>query len=517
MNLPATSRPMRVAAVVAAVVPVWFWAAGVVLAQAPVDAARSYYAGNAGRILEEYAELLSMPNRAYDDENIRRNAEWIRRALEGRGIEAEILEVEGAPPLVYGYAAGSGATRTLGVYAHYDGQPVVPEKWTHSPWEATLYTRAMEAGGEPRAFPRDGDRVDPEWRLYARSASDDKASVMSVLAALDAMREGGVALTSNVVFMFEGEEEAGSRHLGDYIDRYLDKLKADVWLIFDGPTHQSGRPQLVFGVRGVTGLDVTVYGANRYLHSGHYGNWAPNPAMMMAQLLASMKDENGRVTIDGFYDSVEPPEAAVAEAAKTIPPVDDELRKTMGLANSEADNAPYLDRMMVPSLNVRGFECGAVGAEARNVIPPTAEVSIDIRLVKGNDPDHMKALVEAHIEGQGYYIVRDEPTDEERLAHEKIARVNPRRGYRAMRTAMDDPVARWVQDCARAAAGDKLVLMPTMGGSLPLYLFEDKLKKPIVIVPVVNYDNNQHGPDENLRLGNLEYGIAVVASLLGSK
>jgi acetylornithine deacetylase/succinyl-diaminopimelate desuccinylase-like protein len=375
----------------------------------------------------------------------------------------------------------------------------------------------MEAGGKPRAFPKDGDVVDPEWRLYARSSSDDKASVMAMLVALDAMRAGDVLLASNVIFLLEGEEEAGSRHLGDYIDRYSDKLDADVWLIFDGPTHQSGRPQLVFGVRGVTGLDITVYGANRYLHSGHYGNWAPNPAMMMAQLLASMKDEDGRVTIDGFYDSVEPPEAAVTEAARTIPPIDDALRKTMGLAASEAGNAPYLDRLMVPSLNVRGFESGAVGDKARNVIPPTASVSIDIRLVKGNDPGHMKALVEAHIKKQGYYIVRDEPTDEERLAHEKIARVDPRRGYRAMRTAIDDPVVRWVQECAHAAAGDELVLMPTMGGSLPLYLFEDKLKKPIVIVPLVNYDNNQHGPDENLRLGNLEYGIAVVASLLGSK
>ena len=484
------------------------------------DAAKSFFAANVGSILEEYAELLAIPNRASDDRNIRRNAEWIRDALDRRGVRAELLEVSGAPPIVYGVLEATspgGHDRTIGVYAHYDGQPVVLEKWKQSPWEATLYTRALEAGGQPRPFPKDGEPFDREWRLYARSVSDDKASVMSFLAGIDALREAGIQIGSNLVFFLEGEEEAGSRHLGDFMDRYREKLDVDVWLIFDGPTHQSGRPQLVFGVRGVTGLDITVYGANRYLHSGHYGNWAPNPAMMMSQLLASMKDETGRVTIEGFYDNVAPDEPAVVEAAKTIPPIDDQLRETFGLATTEANNAPYLDRMMLPSLNVRGFESGAVGARARNVIPPTASVSIDIRLAKGNDPDRMKEITEAHIVKQGYYIVRDEPTQAERLAHERIARVNPRGGYRAVRTAMDLPVVGWIQERARAAAGDELVLMPTMGGSLPLYLFEEKLGKPVVIVPVVNYDNNQHAPNENLRLGNLEYGVVLVASLFGAR
>lgn len=512
---------MRVAVFVGVVSLLFFGRDGNLSAQtaAPsVEAARAYFAAHAGSILQEYAELLSLPNRATDSENIRRNAEWIRDALVRRGALAEILEAGGAPPVVYGVLAASNPsedTRTIGVYAHYDGQAVVLEKWKHSPWEATLYTRAMEVGGRPRPFPGDGDAIDPEWRLYARSASDDKASVMSFLAGLDALRAAGIPLESNLVFFLEGEEEAGSRRLGEYMDRYRDKLETDVWLIFDGPTHQSGLPQLVFGVRGITGADITIYGANRYLHSGHYGNWAPNPAMMMAQLLASMKDESGYVTIDGFYDDVAPVEPAVEEAAKTIPPVDDELRRSFGLATTEADNAPYLDRMLLPSLNVRGFESGAVGKKARNVIPPTATVSIDIRLAKGNDPARMLEKLEAHIRKQGYHIVRVEPTAEERLAHERIARVNPRGGYRAIRTAVDLPVVQWLRERTRAAAGDELVLMPTMGGSLPLYLFEEKFGKPIVIVPVVNYDNNQHGPNENLRLGNLEYGVVLVAALFG--
>jgi acetylornithine deacetylase/succinyl-diaminopimelate desuccinylase-like protein len=485
-------------------------------ANSPVDAARTYYEANAGRIMAEYAQFLSLPNRAHDEEDIRRNAEWLREALTRRGVQVEILELPEAPPVVYGVLKAPGeleGRRVIGFYAHYDGQAVVTEKWAQSPWKPTLYTRAIEDGGTPRPFPEDGEAIDPEWRLYARSAADDKAPFMALLVALDAMREARIPLESDLVFLMEGEEEAGSRHLGDYMERYGDKLRADVWLIFDGPTHQSGRPQLVFGVRGITGIDITVYGANRYLHSGHYGNWAPNPAMMLSQLLASMKDEDGFVTIEGFYDTVSPPDPQVAEAAKSIPMIDDQLRTDFGLAMTEADNAPYLDRIMLPSLNVRGLESGAVGARARNVIPTAAQAAIDIRLVKGNDPADMLDKVEAHIRKQGYHIVRTEPTEEARLAHERIARVNPRGGYRAVRTAMDDPIVRWVGERARAAAGEELVLMPTMGGSLPLYLFEDKLKEPIVIVPVVNYDNNQHGPNENLRMGNLEYGVLLMASL----
>ena len=482
-----------------------------------VEAAREHFAGKAGSILSEYVRLLKLPNAASDERNIRRNAEWIREALGRRGVAAELLELDGAPPLVYGSVQTPGARRTLGLYAHYDGQPVVPEKWSQSPWEPTLYTRAIDSGGTVRALPEDGDAPDPEWRLYARSVSDDRAPIMALLAALDALRSARVPLDSNLIILFEGEEEAGSPHLHAYFDRYRARLDADVWLILDGPTHQSGRPQLVFGVRGITGLEITVFGANRPLHSGHYGNWAPNPAMALSQLLASMKDVDGRVTIEGFYDSVAPASAELRQAARTVPPIDDELRLALGLAATEAGSAPYLDRLLIPSLNVRGLVSGAVGARARNVIPTSAAVSIDVRLVKGNDPKRMLDKVEAHIRGQGYHIVREDPTPAERLAHARIAKVSRGHGYRAVRTAMDLPVVRWVRQRAGVAAGAELVLMPTMGGSLPLYLFEDKLARPLVIVPIVNHDNNQHGPDENLKLGNLEYGVVLLASLLGAE
>ena len=248
----------------------------------PVDAGRAHFRDHAGTILREFAEFLSIPNVSADRENIHRNAEWIGKALERRGVSVELLEMKDASPIVLGTLKADGASRTLGLYAHYDGQPVDRSKWIHSPWAPTLYTRSMEAGGKVRPLPENGEPVDPEWRLYARSSGDDKAPIIAILAALDAMKEAKIPLRSNLTFLFEGEEEAGSRHLGAYMDRHKNRLAADVWLILDGPVHQSRRPQLVFGVRGITGLDITVYGANRHLHSGHYGNWAPNPGMRLA-------------------------------------------------------------------------------------------------------------------------------------------------------------------------------------------------------------------------------------------
>jgi acetylornithine deacetylase/succinyl-diaminopimelate desuccinylase-like protein len=486
-----------------------------VRAETDLGPIREWRAANGPRILADYAELLAIPNVASDLENIRKNAEHIAAELAKRGVASELWEIEGVPPVVYGEAPAAGAAVTLGIYVHYDGQPVDRSKWSHPPWEPTLYTRAMEDGGRSRPFPEPGEAIDPEWRLYARGAGDDKAPIAAIFGALDALASAGIARTANLKFFFEGEEEAGSEHLGEYMAKYRDRLDVDLWLICDGPVHPSRRPQLAFGVRGVTGLAVTVYGATRYLHSGHYGNWAPNPALLLAQLLGSMKDAEGDVTIAGFYDSTAPVGEAEREALAALPDYDDELRRELGLAAAatEGRGASLAERLLRPSLNVRGFVSGAVGAEARNVIPNEATASIDVRLVKGNDPGAMVELVEKHIESRGYLIVREDPDEATRLANPRVAKVVRRSGYPAARTEMGHPRVRRLIAAARHAAGGDLVLLPTLGGSLPLYLFNEILEKPVVIVPIANHDDNQHAPNENLRLANLWYGIDLMASV----
>ena len=479
------------------------------------EVARAFRDSNGPRILAEYAELLSMPNVASDSVGIWENASFIRDALAERGVESRLLTLPGANPIVYGEMLVPGATRTLGLYVHYDGQPADPANWTHEPWNPVLYTRSMEAGGEPRPFPEAGEAVDPEWRIYARSSGDDKAPIGAMLPVLEAFQAGGVTPTSNLIFFFEGEEEAGSTNLGRYLESYGELIEdIDVWLLFDGPVHQSGTPMLSFGVRGVTGMEVTVYGPTRGLHSGHYGNWAPVPGQMLANLLASMKDDEGNVLIDGFYDTVEPLGPMELEALRNLPRYDEELKKELGLARTEGSGQTLPERLQLPSLTVRGLSSGGTGQYTRNVIPTTATAALGVRLVKGNDPRHMRELVETHIRKQGYHIVREDPDMETRLSHPRIAKVTGESGYPAARSPMDLPILQGVVAAAKRAAGnDDIVLSPGSGGSLPLYLFTDVLQKPILMVPIANHDDLQHAPDENLRIWNLWYGIDFYAQL----
>jgi len=297
---------------------------------------RGYRQAHEREILDEFVKLLSIPNVASDKPNIRANADVIVEMMLRRGLKPKLIEVnKGSVPAIYGEWFTPGATRTIVFYAHYDGQPTDPKHWIGSrPWEPVFRSAALEKGGHIVSLPMKG-AIDPEWRLYARSAADDKAGVMAILAALDALRSMNVTLTSNIKIFFDGEEEAGSPNLKEVLIRHRDLLTADAWLICDGPVHQSGLKQVVFGVRGDTNVDVTVYGAKRPLHSGHYGNWAPNPAMQLARLLASMKDTSGRVTIEGWYDDVEPLEGSELQAISEAPDYDEQLKSELGISRPE--------------------------------------------------------------------------------------------------------------------------------------------------------------------------------------
>lgn len=458
------------------------------------SAARAYRAAHEPAILGEFTDLLAIPNLASDSTNIRRNANRLIDMLKRRGVTARLLEVEGSPPAVLGELKTPGATRTLVLYAHYDGQPVDPSQWVTPPWTPTLR----------------GDRI------YARSAGDDKGSIIAMLTALDALTAAKIRPSVNLKFFFEGEEEAGSPHLQKMLERHRDALRGDAWLFCDGPNHQSGQQQVQLGVRGVTGLDLTVYGPTRPLHSGHYGNWAPNPGAMIANLIASMRDDDGRIRIAHFYDDVRPISGSEKKAINAIPPVDVELRRSLGLAHSEAKDAPLAERIMLPALNVRGIRVGAVGDQAANVISIEARASFDFRLVPNQTPQRVRELVNAHLTRQGYFVTADTVTMAMRLAHSKVARVRwSVGGYQASRAAMDEPFARAVVRAVGDGLGKEPLLLPTMGGSLPLYLFEQVLRTPIIVLPIANFDDNQHAANENLRIQNLWDGIEVFAGVIG--
>ena len=469
---------------------------------------------NSIQILNDFKTLLAIPNVAFDLPNINKNADYIVSELNKRGVETKLLRMVGTPPIVYGYYPVKGAERTLAFYVHYDGQPADKTKWTNLPWDPVYYTKAIFEGGKPIPFPVRHEEIDSEHRIYARSAGDDKAPITTILTALDLIQANKLEATSNLVFFFEGQEEAGSKQLQQYLKDNRELLdEIDLWLFCDGPVHQSKQPQLVFGVRGVTGMEITTYGPNRPLHSGHYGNWAPVPGQLLSSLLASMKDEEGNVIIEGFYDDVEPLSDLEKDAMKSIPLIDEALKQELGINDPEGTES-YNERLLRPSLTIRGLSSGNTGKLARNVVPATATAAIGMRLVKGCDPEKQKDLVEAHIRKQGFHIVREDPDLETRLKYSKIAKVTRSSGYPAARTSMDLPIIQDVINRTKDVAGEDLILLPTLGGSLPLYLFTDELKKPAIIVPIANHDNNQHAADENIRIANLWYGIKLMSALM---
>lgn len=480
------------------------------------SAAREYRERNEGAILTEFAELLALPNLASDSVGIRRNADFLLRMLGRRGFtDTQLLTVPGAPPAVYGELRSPGATRTLVLYAHYDGQPVDARQWATPPWSPVLRTRELEAGGTIVPIPTGSGRVDPESRIYGRSAGDDKSSIQAILAAVDALRATGRSSSVNLKVFFEGEEEASSTHLGAILTKYRTLLASDGWIFCDGPVHQSGQQLLAFGNRGVTGLELTVYGPNRALHSGHYGNWAPNPGAMIANLIASMRDDEGHIKIANYYDDVRPISAAERAAIAALPAYDSTLRATFGLARTESDNALLAERIMMPALNVRGIRVGGVRATGSNTISTEAFASFDLRLVPGQTPERVQQLVEAHIRGQGYFVTNDSVTAAMRLAHAKVARVEwGRGGYPASRAATDGPFGQAVLSAMNDGAHESVLLVPTMGGSGPTYLFEQILDVPVILLPIANYDDNQHAANENLRVQNLWDGIETYAALL---
>jgi acetylornithine deacetylase/succinyl-diaminopimelate desuccinylase-like protein len=477
---------------------------------------RAYRVQHDATITRELADLLAIPNLASDSVNIARNADRLIEMLAARGIAGRRLYLaNGGPPAVFAEMHTPGASKTVVFYAHYDGQPIGdPAQWATEPWRPQLRDKQLEAGGKPIGIPAESGKLDGEMRLYARSASDDKAPIVAMLAAIDALRAAGVEPSVNLKFFFDGEEEAGSPHVRGILEANKDLLKADAWLFGDGPIHQSRRQQVLFGVRGVTGVDLTVYGPSHGLHSGHYGNWAPNPITLLANLVATMRDDDGRILIRNFYNDVAPITAAERKAISSIPSIDSAMRAETQLGATEAKGAKLVERIMLPALNLRGFRGGNVGANASNTISPEASASIDFRLVPRQTPENIRKLVEAHIRSHGYFIVDHVPTPAERMAHAKIIKVTWEAGYPPVRASMDSPLGQAVLRATQDAVGGPIVALPTLGGSLPMYDFQDVLHAPLIVLPIVNHDNNQHSVNENIRLQNLFDGIEVYAGVL---
>lgn len=465
------------------------------------------------RLLAQFADFLSMPNVASNLEDVRRNADWIITEFRKRDLPAQLLTLPEVPPVVYAEWRAKNATRTVVLYAHYDGQPVVAENWASDPWKPVLRSGLPGRNAQEIDPASLRERPDPEWRLYARSAGDDKMAIIGMFAAIDAMRSAGIEPSVNIKFFFEGEEERGSPNLAKILNKYRTLLQADAWLLCDGPVHQSRKMLLYFGARGITGMEMTVYGPSRPLHSGHYGNWAPNPISELIDLMSRMRNSDGDILIPNFFDEVVPISAAERAALKSAPDQEKSLMHELALGRKEGKGKRLEELIMLPAVNFKGIRSGSVGAKARNAIQTSATASIGFRLVPNQTPASVREHVETFLRDAGYHIIYDEPDAATRRAHTRLVRLKWGNGYPPARTRLDHPLATSLINVIRTARGE-VVTIPTTGGSIPMYLFQDIMKAPVVVVPIANHDNNQHAENENIRLQNLWDGIKVYAGIM---
>lgn len=461
----------------------------------------------------QFYELLSISNDAHYPADIEKNVQWCERAFGERGFTTRRMPTE-TVPLLLAERPAVGAVRTVLVYLQLDGQPVDPSKWfQESPWKPVLKEKAGDGQWREIPWSRLDGGYDPDWRIFARSASDAKGPVSMFLAAFDAVQSAGLHPNYNLKVIMDFEEELGSPHLPGAVEQYRRELAADMLIIFDGPRHISNEPTLSFGARGITDVTLTVYGPRVPQHSGHYGNYAPNPALRLSQLLASMKDEQGRVTIPGFYDGITI-DAATRAILASVPDDETFIRQHLGIAEIDQVGANYQEALQYPSLNIRGMASAWVGEETRTIVPATATAEIDIRLVPESDPDRLIRLVKRHIQDQGYYVIDREPTEEERLTHPRIATFQASTAYHAFRTDFNSEVGLWLDRAMRRAFGKEPVKIRNSGGSIPIAPFVTTLGIPAVTVPTVNRDNNQHSPNENIRLGNYVEGVKSFVAIL---
>jgi acetylornithine deacetylase/succinyl-diaminopimelate desuccinylase-like protein len=475
---------------------------------------RAWRQAHEKQILGDFMGFLAMPDVATVLPDVEKNAAFIDGELKARGFSTRVLRAgPDKPPVVYGELKSPHAKRTVVFYAHYDGQPVGQPGWRTAPFTPVVRGAGAAAAGADVDW-RSAAKLDPEWRVYARAASDDKASIQAMFSALDALKAAGRSPSVNVKVLYEGEEEQGSPNLEPVLRTDAGLLKSDLFVVGDGPAHPSGPVQVTFGARGVTGVDLTVYGPSRPLHDGHYGNWAPNPAAELVGLLASLRDEEGRILIPGFYDDVRPLSPAEKAAVDAMPPVEAVLRRELQLGRTEGQGRRLAELLQRPALNIRGIRVGGVGDQAANAISIQARASIDFRLVPGQTPEGVRRRLEDFLAARGWTVVDHDPSPEERMAHPRVVKLAWEPGYAAWRTPLDQPAPAAFARAVEAAAGGRIVRMPMMGGSVPMSTFADILQVPIVGLAFANADNNQHAANENLKLANLWRGIEVYAGVL---
>jgi acetylornithine deacetylase/succinyl-diaminopimelate desuccinylase-like protein len=427
--------------------------------------------------LEILKGLIRQPSISAQDAGVKECSRYLADLTRRLGIRSEIIDTP-TQPVVYGEILVDPGQHTLLLYGHYDVQPPEPlELWQSPPFEPTV---------------RDG-------RLYGRGTGDNKGQLLCHVLAAKAWSAAAGTPPINLKFVFEGEEESGSRSLGTFVREHRTKLAADLVYVSDGGLHPSGAPTISLGNRGILGITLVAEGADRDNHSGNKGGVAPNPVWMLIHLLSTMVDRTGRVLIDGFYDHVRPIGPVEERLLATMDFDAKAFAATMGLPTLEIDGPTYWKRIMLqPYFNINGFISGYVGPGSKTIIPSRAECRIDIRLVVDQKTQEIFEKVKAH-----------------------VGRLDPRvqvqaRGFGTMeasRTAPDHPAVDVIARAIKAARGVAPYIVLSGGGSLPNAIWPDVLGVDHIGVPYANADENNHSPNENISLERFNDGIHTSAQV----
>ncbi|SFR31734.1 Acetylornithine deacetylase/Succinyl-diaminopimelate desuccinylase [Robiginitalea myxolifaciens] len=463
--------------------------------------------------IDELVNFIAIPNDALIHADINRNLNWLTDKFGARGFNTAILPTE-EESLFFATLPNEENKPTLLLYMHFDGQSVDPSKWDQAdPYRVVLKSEAEDGSFQVRDMSELNDDIPYDWRLFGRSLSDDKGPIVMLLNTIDLIKKQGASIPFNIKVILDGQEEKGSKPLPAAVETYKELLEADYLVIADGPVHYSGLPTIVYGCRGITTISLTTFGPIRPQHSGHYGNYAPNPGFRLTQLLAGMKDEQGRVLIPGYYDGITLDDAT-QEILRSVPDETERINGDLQIKQAEAVGGFYQEALQYPSLNLRGISSGWTGPEARTIVPATATAEIDIRLVPESDGDRLKGLVKQYIESQGYRITTEVPTAAMRAEHDRWLLWDERGVTNAFRTPLDDPFGEHLVTVLKTTFGQDPVQIRIAGGTVPIAPFVNALDIPAFLVPMVNPDNNQHSPNENLKIGQIAYGLQAFYAML---
>jgi acetylornithine deacetylase/succinyl-diaminopimelate desuccinylase-like protein len=460
-------------------------------------------------------ELLSIPNDAFYPDDMEQNVVWCEKQFGQRGFSTQRIATTHVP-LLLAERKHPKVKKTVLIYLQLDGQPVDSTRWfQESPYKPVIKKKNQKNEWEETDW-ESTDKLDDEMRIFARAASDAKGPVVMFLAALDAAAANNIVPNYNIKVIMDFEEELGSPRLPGAVTKNAELLKADMLIIFDGPRHISNQPTLTFGARGISTITLTTYGPDVPQHSGHFGNYAPNPALRLSKLLAGMKDDDGRVTIPGFYDGINI-EPETEKILRNVPDNEEEIKKRLQIVSTDKVGSYYQEAIQYPSLNIRGMQSGWIDEKVRTIIPSWARAELDVRLVLESDPERLIRLVKEYVAEQGYHLTDTEPTEKERLTHDRIATFTSEISYQSFRTDFDSEVGVWLTRALKNAFGEDPIRIRMSGGSIPISPFVTTLNIPAVTVPTVNRDNNQHSPNENLRIGNYREGVKTMLAILREK